>query len=410
MQSINFLTRSQVAERFKGKSVAIVGSGPGCLDNEPGFIDSHDVVVRVNNYKTSERAGFRTDVYYSFFGYSIKKTARELKRDGVTLCMCKCPDEHAIHSPWHIENNRLNGVDFRYIYRHREGWWFCDTYIPDASVFVEKYRLLDSHVPTTGFAAILDVMSFEPKSIYLTGFDFFQSGVHNVNEFWDLRNPDDPIAHVPDKEREWLAANPDSRLSFDPKLDAILKGKRVSSIDPEEFKARALSLFGPGILRLSALSLRNGADIIAKILAWGDYKHVLEIGTFKGLTASFMSHFVPRVTTIDLRNGRLEAVDPGFDRVDCINKMGAGNIDLRLVKSDRRKAQLIKSLEFDFAFIDGNHTAPAPEIDFDLVKKCGTVLFHDYDEDNPNGVVQFVKTLPRHEVEVTDIFALWRRS
>jgi hypothetical protein len=46
-----FSDHAPLREFFSGKRVAIVGSGPGCLDNDPGFVDSHDVVVRVNNYK-----------------------------------------------------------------------------------------------------------------------------------------------------------------------------------------------------------------------------------------------------------------------------------------------------------------------------------------------------------------------
>ena len=87
---MRFVSRQELKPYFKGKSVAIVGSGPGVLTNEIGFVDSHDVVVRVNNYKLSPHAGMRTDVHYSFYGTSIRKTAYELRSDGVYLCMCKC--------------------------------------------------------------------------------------------------------------------------------------------------------------------------------------------------------------------------------------------------------------------------------------------------------------------------------
>ena len=88
--------------RLQGRRVALVGSGPGVLDNRPGFIDSHDVVVRVNNYKLSPAAGARTDVFYSFFGSSIRKSVEELKRDGVDLCVCKCPNAQFMQSAWHL--------------------------------------------------------------------------------------------------------------------------------------------------------------------------------------------------------------------------------------------------------------------------------------------------------------------
>lgn len=197
---MHFVSRAEVAPYFQGRSVAIVGSGPGVLDNEPGLVDSHDVVVRVNNYKLSPAAGQRTDVYFSYFGNAIKKTAAELQRDGVDLCMCKCPNHNAIRSEWHKQRGKLAGVDFRWIYTLRKPWWFTDTYVPELGEFLEHFHLLGGRVPTTGFSAILTVLSFEPASLFLTGFDFFSSGVHNVDEKWKPGAADDPIGHAPDRE------------------------------------------------------------------------------------------------------------------------------------------------------------------------------------------------------------------
>lgn len=222
-RSVRFVTKSAVARIFQGKRVAIVGSGPSVLHNKSGFIDGHDLVVRVNNYKLSEQAGKRADVFYSFFGESIRKNARDLQNDGVTLCMCKCPDAQFIDSQWHERRRKMNGVDFRYIYRNRRDWWFCDTYIPSREEFVETFDLLGRHVPTTGFSAILTVLQCAPAHVYLTGFDFFRSGIHNVDEKWRRRNPEDPIGHEPERERLWLMENRRKHpLSFDPHLRALL--------------------------------------------------------------------------------------------------------------------------------------------------------------------------------------------
>jgi hypothetical protein len=204
---MRFIGKSDVRARLEGRRVCIVGSGPGVLDNAPGFIDRHDVVVRVNNYKLSAATGQRTDVHYSFYGNSIRKPTAELKRDGVTLCMCKCPNALAIDSPWHRRHGKMTGVDFRWIYQKRSAFWFCDTYVPELSDFLATFNLLGWHVPTTGFSAILDVLACDPASLHLTGFDFFKSGIHNVNERWSERNLDDPIGHVPERECAWLAAN-----------------------------------------------------------------------------------------------------------------------------------------------------------------------------------------------------------
>jgi hypothetical protein len=216
-----FCNRAKVAETFHGKRVAIVGSGPGALGNVPNFVESHDVVVRVNNYKTSIETGYRTDVFYSFFGSSIKKPAEELKADGVTLCLAKCPDAKFMESEWHRRMNKPHGVDFRYIYRDRAKWWFCPTYVPSVEEFRKSFDLLGGHIPSTGFSALLLVQSFQPESIYLTGFDFFSSRIHNVNEPWRPGNPDDPIGHAPERERAWLAQNREG-IAMDERLTEIM--------------------------------------------------------------------------------------------------------------------------------------------------------------------------------------------
>jgi hypothetical protein len=220
---MRFVPFSEVAARLRGKSVAVVGSAPSVLNNAPGAIDAHEAVVRINNYKIGRAQGFRCDAHYSFYGTSIRKTADELQRDGVTLCLCKCPDGKPIRSDWHEVHGKTEGIDYRYIYRNRAAWWFCDTYVPDERSFLEKFELLGRHQPTTGFAAILDVLACAPRSVYLTGFDFFTSGMHNVDEIWREKNIDDPICHRPDLEAAWLRENARRHpLVFDAKLREML--------------------------------------------------------------------------------------------------------------------------------------------------------------------------------------------
>ena len=227
---MRFVEFAEVADRLRGKSVAVVGGAPSCLDNAPGFVDLHDVVVRVNNYRTGSAQGTRCDVFYSFFGGSIKKTPAELRADGVTLCMAKCPDAKPIESPWHEKMGKSAGVDFRGIYEARRHWWFCDTFIPEVPHFLRTFELLDGHIPTTGFAAILDVLACEPASVYLTGFDGFTSGLHNVNERWRPGNPEDPIGHRPEMELAWIAANLGNYpLSVDAKLTTLIRAHRAAA-------------------------------------------------------------------------------------------------------------------------------------------------------------------------------------
>lgn len=228
---MRFVTFEEAAIYLRGKRVAIVGSAPSVLDNRPGFVDSHEVVVRVNNYKTGLAQGKRCDVHYSFYGNSIRKTRDELQRDGVRLCMCKCPDAKPLVSEWHEKNFKQAGIDFRYIFSMRggSGFWFCDTFVPTVEHFMRSFNLLGKHIPSTGFSAILDVLACEPLSVYLTGFDFFTSGKHNVDEPWCPGDPEDPIGHRPALEARWLREN-QSRypLTFDAKLAELMLAKAAA--------------------------------------------------------------------------------------------------------------------------------------------------------------------------------------
>lgn len=226
---MDFCDEHALEKMFKGKTVAIVGGGPSTLKNEPGYIDSHEVVVRVNNYKLfGDITGKKTDVFYSYFGGAIKKTKNELQRDGVSLCIAKCPNCQFIDSEWHRRNNKMIGVDFRYIYQKRAGFWFCKTYVTPLESFMEMFELLGKHIPTTGFSAIYEILKHNPKKLYITGFDFFESNVHNVNEAWKKLNPDDPIRHMPELEREWVLNNVSNYpIELDRKLSLIKRRKET---------------------------------------------------------------------------------------------------------------------------------------------------------------------------------------
>lgn len=169
-----------------------------------------------------------------------------------------------------------------------------------------------------------------------------------------------------------------------------------------------LAQHGTAGLRKSAVSLRDGEDIFRHFLEGKGYRTVLEIGTYKGVSAACMSQYCDKVITIDLAHGQLEAGGTPFDRQAFWDTAGVSNVELHLVRDNAEKAKLIASLEFDFAFIDGAHDHTVRD-DFEMVRKCGRALFHDYSETpgKPNHVKRFVDSLG--PVEVRDIFAFWHR-
>jgi hypothetical protein len=222
------LTRDNLKDIFKGKTVAIVGSAPSVLNNRCTDIESYDLVVRINNYKTrgidlrnrsydyTENVGVRVDYHYSFYGGSIRTTAQDLKNANCKGHLCKCPNDDCHVTDWHRERNFNQGGDFRPIYRRRAGFWVAPVYIPEKEHYMKLFHMLGDHVPTTGFACIWEISQLEPKKMYITGFDFFSSGRHNTDEIWRPGHQNDPIKHMPDVEakllKQWSCANDMYRL------------------------------------------------------------------------------------------------------------------------------------------------------------------------------------------------------
>lgn len=164
----------------------------------------------------------------------------------------------------------------------------------------------------------------------------------------------------------------------------------------------------------SALNIRNGGKIISDILKLQKPKVILEIGTYKGVTAAFMSQFCEKLITIDLVNGRLEKTDVYSDinRSHLWSRLGINNIIFIQINNNKEKFNIMRNLDFDFAFIDGAHDKSVKN-DFKHVRHCGKVLFHDYDtrgQDCLDHVYNFVNSLPKDEIDINDIFAFWRNN
>lgn len=177
------------------------------------------------------------------------------------------------------------------------------------------------------------------------------------------------------------------------------------------------ALYGASILRKSALNIRGGAGAFEWAMAGKGYRTAVEIGTYRGCAAAEMSQYCERVVTIDLLHGKLEQNGEQWDRHAFWSSIGVTNVEFFAVGGDIDKARLLRSLDFDFAFIDGAHDRSVAG-DFKMVKKCGNVLFHDADDnrlraDKPhasNHVFEFIDRLPKDQMQFHDIFALWTRA
>lgn len=175
-------------------------------------------------------------------------------------------------------------------------------------------------------------------------------------------------------------------------------------------KDQIIKLYGPKYLRKSLVNIRDGEGVLAGIIKKEKPKTVLEIGTYKGIGSAVIAGQCEKVVTIDLINGKAELNNDSDVRYHLWEKLNIHNIDFIPVKDDTQKRAVIKNLKFDLAFIDGDHSSAGVVRDFNMVKHCGKVLFHDYDlsaRAKRNDVYEFVNNL-YEGVEINDIFALWK--
>jgi hypothetical protein len=90
---------------------------------------------------------------------------------------------------------------------------------------MKAFRLLHYHVPTTGFACLWEMFQLPIKQMYITGFDFMTSNIHNMDEKWNPGRQDDPVRHMHSVEadivKEWARGN--NKILLDKHLRKMFK-------------------------------------------------------------------------------------------------------------------------------------------------------------------------------------------
>lgn len=124
--------------------------------------------------------------------------------------------------------------------------------------------------------------------------------------------------------------------------------------------------FGIAAFRRSSV-LEGFAPFLAETSLSGT--RCVEIGTCKGLTAIVLSRHFEEVITVD--------VTADLERQQIADYCGVSNVRFVTIRDNEEKAAVISALNFDAAYVDGDH-ARDTHTDFRLVKKCGRVLFHEF--------------------------------
>ncbi len=190
----------------------------------------------------------------------------------------------------------------------------------------------------------------------------------------------------------------------------------------KQIQTALASIDRPGIMVSSAVFKDRLANIVSP--RKHDISVAVEIGTYRGLSAAVLASLGIKVHTFDVvfqddalsmwdRFGCFEMVDyrvPPFCQVPEFRNLSRENLikvigDEHLVKSGRDWIRtIIEMLDFQFAFIDAQHTYEDVSADFEMVSRCGLVLLHDNRDSFP-GVKRFCKEIGAKPIGE---FALWQ--
>lgn len=173
--------------------------------------------------------------------------------------------------------------------------------------------------------------------------------------------------------------------------------ERFWNLHNDAMLLRVFERFGTEPFRRSCV-LENFAPFLSVNGFNGDT--CVEIGSYAGLTALVLARHFKRVVSFDVLRMSLKR--------QIAEELGVRNVEFIDVANNETKYRFIAEMQFDAAFVDGNHRDDT-QTDFDAVKRCGRVLFHEaWESQRP--VYELLKSLSgdtRATIVTSEKFALW---
>jgi hypothetical protein len=183
------------SQSFRGLRLAIVGNAGYLNSLEQGeWIDSHDLVLRMNNFRTTgfeRQVGRRTDIWITTFHNDVQLERPELQSVSAIFTSV----------PFNFTKSPENGMKHRHavsIYRGLRALKRDTVFTPNMELFQRLRRELGKY-PTTGAMAIALATEYLVRrgaKVYVTGFSFFQGQSHYFS-----RRQVEARNHAPDRER-----------------------------------------------------------------------------------------------------------------------------------------------------------------------------------------------------------------
>lgn len=181
----NFLIKSKLKNTLllKNKTVSLVGNGPSLLGKKKGNdIDSSDIVIRMNNFKTK---GFETDV-----GAELDVFLTNGWSDVIL------PEVSDFVEVWF--SRRIGGsfLSTRRAYEFLSGK-LCSQV---ESQFLEEFEKEYGVLPSTGLCGLDMLLGRDPSMIKIFGFGHFENNDLHYFEKVGVEH----VTHIPDAEREFF--------------------------------------------------------------------------------------------------------------------------------------------------------------------------------------------------------------
>lgn len=153
------------------------------------------------------------------------------------------------------------------------------------------------------------------------------------------------------------------------------------NINWEEIKTKCNDIGRHDLMERSAVRDNNFLNEFVRKLE-PKPEGIIEIGTCNGIATTVFASIGKVVYTYDIAHRDAEFVWNLFgirNKVRYYVAASQKGIDLDIRACVRNRITMPKfKINFNFAFIDGWHEYENVKHDFELVKFCGRVLFHDY--------------------------------
>lgn len=230
MEPHNKLVRNKLSSYLKGKRVVLVGPAPSVIDSaQAALIDSYDVVVRLNKAlpipkDLQKDIGTRCDILYNCMNPSDDCggviNINTLNKYGVKFLVGAYPPVDSVGTT----KLRIKTDSLSFYNKNRNNWRsFCYT---DKTHFLSLWKLM--RLPNTGTMAILDLLRFDIKELYITGITFFKGGYIRSYRDYDEKGIMNHLKkfnlHNPNKQLDYACGRllKEPRVTMDNTLTSIL--------------------------------------------------------------------------------------------------------------------------------------------------------------------------------------------